>query len=184
MFECPPYSAIVDDPFLGSGRIQSFDVDFSYGFGFSETVDISEAVLSRSDNFGPYRSLEKIDFLLHLCCHLYKEASNEAWAAIDLDINLIKFCDVREYILEKILYSDFESIGVRIRELGVEKAFHFAIYYVHYIYSDNIVSDMMRTLGLNKEADPSWQGIYRQGGILVGTRQKSVEEIIGGLHLS
>ena len=52
------------------------------------------------------KTLEKIDFFIHLCAHLYKEASTMPWIEMKRDMTLYKYCDIY------IMISDFSETNV------------------------------------------------------------------------
>lgn len=63
---------------------------------------ISEMIKNRNcfsiDGNKKYFVLDKINFLLHLCCHLYKEATTFNWVESNRDLSLYKFVDIFQYI--------------------------------------------------------------------------------------
>ena len=71
-------------------------------------------------------TLQYIDFLIHLCCHLYKEATTFDWIKRNRDLQLYKFSDINILIN---LYINDDNVGKlvgRIIELGVVKECYYA----------------------------------------------------------
>lgn len=66
------------------------------------------------------------DFFIHLCCHLYKEATTLPWIEMNRDMTLYKYCDI--YLLLSQMY-DKELLQVfsRAEKLGLEKICSFAV---------------------------------------------------------
>ena len=120
----------------------SLDLDLKY-----ELVDI---MLERSikDKKSDYYILKKSDFFIHLCCHLYKEATNATFIVFHKDLNLIKFCDIREFILQKM---DKDSVLEAVedsKKLGLEKALYYTLYYLREIYSDGYETPLLNSMNI------------------------------------
>ncbi len=167
MFNLPPFRRLVD-----SEHIDVVNVDFAYGISYFENSSIDEEMISRFSNIEGIRTLEEVDFFIHLCCHLHKEATNEAWVSLSQDVNLIKFCDVHRFFYSNILGVNEREVVIRARELGVAMPVYFAIKHCADIYSDKnlrLVSDRLQ---------PSDEGelnsMYRQGNMPVSKRKLSV----------
>src|SRR4030095_6237084 len=116
VFETPPFAKMVDDIYASLWGV--FYVDLSFGLGFAEADNVPATVLADAADIGGFRPLSVVDFFIQLCAHLYKEASNESWIEHDQDMNLIKFCDVREYTLKQFTAADAARIRSRAQQLG------------------------------------------------------------------
>ena len=105
-------------PFIkqaGNGYLE-IDVNFSFGYK-NDTSHVTEKVLNKSGK------LSRDDFLIHLCCHLYKEATTLPWIMMGRDMVMYKYVDIY-FLLHDTEYSD---LFIRARELGLEKECAFAI---------------------------------------------------------
>lgn len=115
------------------------DVNFSLGYK-SEDGGILKQMLSDSG----YRkvkntevmTLSEYDFLCHLCCHLYKEATTLPWVEMKRDMTLYKYCDI--YMLtddydEQKTAAFFE----RAKQLHIEDVCAFAILQTGSIFDFN-----------------------------------------------
>jgi hypothetical protein len=176
MFSMPEFIKNSNDDYTGI-----LSADFSFGLQYGESQDQSERVLARSAVIGGRKTLSVYDFFIQVCCHLYKEASNEAWVEYGLDINIVKFCDVREFTLVMLSISDLSELRDRILELGVEQAVYFSVYYAFELYGDALLAEIVEILSKDVASKDFMTDIYRQGTRAVGTREKSIVDAIGGL---
>lgn len=90
--------------------------------------------------------LNPIDFLIHISIHLYKEATNIEWLEYFTDLNLIKFCDVREFTMSNLHLIDWDKLIERSKDLEAEKALFYSFYYVKYIFEDNFCDEVLNRL--------------------------------------
>lgn len=170
MFNLPPFCNIHPEP-----TVDIISIDFTFGLSFSDKKDINEKILSTDSILNNKKTLSNIDFFIHLCTHLYKEASNEAWENFAQDINLIKFCDVREYYYFLSKKIDNDDIISRVNELGVEKAFSFSILYSSILYNDNNLIKLLERINYSKY---NFQEVYTQNNEINKIKLNSVSESI------
>ena len=71
-------------------------------------------------------TLEEGDFFVHLCCHLYKEATTLPWVEMNRDMTLYKYCDIY-MLLNDIDRDETERLFERAKELEMEKICAFAV---------------------------------------------------------
>lgn len=72
-------------------------------------------------------TLEMGDFFVHLCCHLYKEATTLPWIEMNRDMTLYKYCDIY-MLLNDIGRDQTDYLFERAIRLGLEKACAFAVF--------------------------------------------------------
>ncbi len=147
MYNLLPYNKINYD-------IPNKTVIFDFSFALDFTLDTKpvEEMLNMAIQTENGLELLPEHFLVHMCCHHYREASNVAWILIGKDLNLIKFCDVREFILQKM---DADSIAKSIRfckKHSLEKAMYFTIYFTREIYNDGYEIDILKSLDIQDES--------------------------------
>lgn len=66
------------------------------------------------------------DFLIHLCCHLYKEATTLPWVEMKRDMTLYKYADI--YMLtDGMSEKEIGRLFARARELSLSPACGFAV---------------------------------------------------------
>lgn len=115
------------------------DVNFSLGFGSGKDTDAVGAMLSRTESLietthGNLPTLCRTDFLIHLCAHLYKEATTFHWVKAGRDLSLYKFCDILLFI-DRFMDEDFaERLIISAKELGLQKECYYAFYYTRKLF--------------------------------------------------
>ncbi|MBJ8030402.1 nucleotidyltransferase family protein [Bacillus cereus group sp. N21] len=141
---------LTDEEFLRVNR-----VDFSYDVDLKKNYDATYKLLEGAVDsvlFGiPTKILDPNDFLIHLAFHLYKEATNVQFVFLHVDLNLIKFCDIREYVLylEEIGELDWGKLAKRAVELNAEEAIFYSLYFTDYIYGGNFSDLLNKELKIN-----------------------------------
>lgn len=126
--------------------------DFSFALDFSLDTRPVDEMLDMAEITEQTMVLQPEHFLIHMCCHHYREASNVAWILLGKDLNLIKFCDVREYILQKMdSYSISQAIEFA-KKYKLEKAMYFTIYFVREIYHDGYETNILNSLDIEDES--------------------------------
>lgn len=80
---------------------------------------------------------------IHLCTHLYEEAKKEIYILLGKDINLIKFCDIREYVLNFMNDSDFETVIDFSERHSLNKAVYYTLWHLNQIYHDGYEKKIM-----------------------------------------
>ena len=87
-------------PFLKmvNGNLLELDLNFSLDFKPSGNSEIMCKMLSdvcyvELDDIG-FKTLKLTDFIIHLCAHLYKEATTYDWVVGRRDLNLYKFINI------------------------------------------------------------------------------------------
>ena len=124
--ETVPYIKEVNMPYM---RYLEVDINFSLDYkntNNSALKDILSRVTVRNVHGQDIPTLEKSDFFIHLCAHLYKEATTLPWIEMQRDMTLYKYCDLY-MLLEEMLSSEIVAVFARAKELGMEKICSFAI---------------------------------------------------------
>lgn len=144
-----PFKKVSDSDYV---KISEFDFCFSLDLELNyETVDnmISRAKTEKSILS---KNLCESDFFIHLCCHLYKEATNAMWVMIEKDLNLIKFCDVREFVLQKMTPESINEAIEFAKKYRLEKALYYTLFYLNQIYSDGYEVTAMKRLDISDDS--------------------------------
>ena len=119
-------------PFLKyyNGRILEIDVNFSLDYKSKGNDAIVQELLNASHivqtNAVVISTLSETDFLIHLCCHLFKEATTYDWVINRRDLMLYKFSDINVYVHTYGNKIFFRSLYERIKYFGLEEECYYA----------------------------------------------------------
>ena len=110
-------------------RYLEVDINFSLDYKNAPAQTLEE-MLSKTALYPVHgasvKSLNFSDFFLHLCCHLYKEATTLPWVIMKRDMTLYKYCDIY-MILADMTEEETEEVFRRAKECGMERECAFAI---------------------------------------------------------
>lgn len=103
----------------------NFSLDYKTG---QESVlrDIIDRVITKEVKEIKVKTLDECDFFIHLCSHLYKEATTLPWVEMRRDMTLYKYCDIY-MLLEDMTQEAVKKIFDRCKELQMEKVCAFVI---------------------------------------------------------
>lgn len=114
---------------LPSMKFLEIDINFSLDYKPGDT----ELLTKMLDNATVYkindkyvRTLRKDDFFIHLCSHLYKEATTLPWIEMKRDMTLYKYCDIY-MLLNDASMEEINLIFERAKENNMEKICAFAV---------------------------------------------------------
>lgn len=114
--ETVPYILEVDLPHM---KFLEVDINFSLDYKNGDGI-LVDAMLSRTSVYSvrdaTVMSLDKYDFFIHLCCHLYKEATTYPWVKMKRDMTLYKFTDIL-MLLDKLDVGETENLFKRANEM-------------------------------------------------------------------
>lgn len=114
-------------PFYKSikGNILEIDINFSLDYKPEKdkeiVSDLLENVMTINHEGYTFKTLGTVDFLIHLCCHLYKEATTYDWLQYRRDLMLYKFSDINVFIHEYNSKEFIDELRNRIVRFGLEK---------------------------------------------------------------
>ena len=118
--ETVPYIKEVNLPFM---KFFEVDINFSldYKNGSEDTLsDMLSNVCIKNEKGLSIPTLDDADFFIHLCAHLYKEATTLPWIEMHRDMTLYKYCDIY-MLLSDMSETQLQDIFTRANELGMEK---------------------------------------------------------------
>lgn len=122
--ETVPFFKVVDD------EVIMVDVNFSLDYKPEDGCVVKQMLRKARTVVSPvgeFKTLDKADFLIQLCCHLYKEATTIDWVRTRRDLLLYKFCDIYVLLMKDYLPEDFGVLLDRIKEYGVEKECYYTL---------------------------------------------------------
>ena len=118
--ETVPYIKEVNLPFM-----KFFEVDINFSLDFKNGSDevlaemLSNGCIKREDKIN-IPTLNDEDFFLHLCAHLYKEATTLPWIEMHRDMTLYKYCDIY-LLLTEMTDIQLQRVFDRAIKYGMEK---------------------------------------------------------------
>ena len=124
--ETVPYIKEVGLPFM-----KFFEVDINFSLDYKNGTDnLVEELLARACKkqtaAGWIPTLCDEDFFIHLCAHLYKEATTLPWIKMGRDMTLYKYCDIY-MLLTQSSDEQMQRIFQRSLDLGLEKVCAYTI---------------------------------------------------------
>lgn len=124
--ETVPYIKEVKMPYM---KYLEVDINFSLDYKNSDSRALKEMmdkVIDKKVDGLDIPTLDDRDFFIHLCAHLYKEATTMPWIEMKRDMTLYKYCDLY-VLLQKMTTSKITALFARAKELEMEKICSFAI---------------------------------------------------------
>lgn len=147
--ETVPYIKEVGLPGM---RFLEVDINFSLDYKPGDTDLLKEMIgntqIKKIENLS-VRTLRDDDFFVHLCSHLYKEATTLPWIEMMRDMTLYKYCDI--YML--LCDSDKKQVDFlfnRAKELDMAKVCAFAVLQMSKLfkfenkYATSIAKDLLK----------------------------------------
>lgn len=124
--ETVPYIKEINLPGM---KYLELDINFSLDYKNGDTETLRNLLCSAAEKDFKglrVRTLSEEDFFIHLCCHLYKEATTFPWVKMHRDMTLYKYADI--YLLLSIM--DDVLLGTvfeRAKQMALEKECAFAV---------------------------------------------------------
>lgn len=128
-------------PFLKkfNGSIMEVDLNFSADYKPDDKKLVPKLLQERhiieTHDFKFY-SLEYCDFFIHLCCHLYKEATTIDWLQYRRDLMLYKFSDINVFLHKHGTVPFFAKLYSKIHNYDVIEPCYYTLENSRYIYPD------------------------------------------------
>lgn len=150
--ETVPFVKKIDLP-----AMEYLEIDLNYSLDYlprDEHGQVGKMLSKIYDSSNPFLAFE--DFVIHLCCHLYKEAGVYEWVRMKRDQKLYKYCDLYMLLCEEKNDMRWRLLAERIKELSLYKECYYALrntkelFSVGNIHLDSLL-EMLRPWG--KEAD-------------------------------
>lgn len=114
------------------------DINFSLDFQPRQESDALPLFLRRAEPSvvtpsGRLFTLADGDFLLHLCAHLYKEATVYDWVRMGRDLSLYKFCDIYLFLRE-MTEEQADRLAEAAAVFGLEKECAYSFAYTRRLF--------------------------------------------------
>lgn len=124
--ETVPFIKEVGLPFLKFIEVDlNFSLDYKTGNDDSVEIMLSNAS-EQCFKTHSVRTLDRCDFFVHLCGHLYKEATTLPWVEMGRDMTLYKYSDIY-MLLDGMNQGETEELFERAKIYGMEKICAFAV---------------------------------------------------------
>ena len=134
--ETVPYIKEVNFPHM---KFLEVDINFSLDYKPGD-INLIEEMMNNSTSvyLGDFsvRTLNSDDFFIHLCSHLYKEATTLPWIEMMRDMTLYKYCDIY-MILNDVNKEQINCLFKRAEKLGMEKVCAFAVLHMSQLFNFN-----------------------------------------------
>ena len=122
--------------------VESYDIDFSFSLNLDKRLEPVEEMILQSNN----GYLKPAHFFVHLCCHLHKEATGAIWILHESDLNLIKFCDVREYVIQHMNREDIQEAIQFSNHFGLSNSIYYTVFFLKEIYEDGYEDEILTSV--------------------------------------
>ena len=113
------------------------DINFSLDYKNSDDTVLKE-MLSRTQvvtiNSTKVRTLDPCDFLLHLCAHLYKEATTVPWIRMKRDMTFYKYEDIYGLLMQ-MKEEDYNSLMARAEQYDMKSEVFYCIKSVEALFN-------------------------------------------------
>lgn len=137
---------------IGDKWCNILDIDCSFALDYRMIYqDVTNIIDNRLVQKECGYEMKIEDFFIQICCHLYKEASNASWIVLGNELNIIKFCDVRELFYQYVTDKIWKNIVELSNEYGYNEAVYFCLYYIEVIYDEVINYDFKTDLKIVDE---------------------------------
>lgn len=124
--ETVPYIKEINLPGM---KFLEVDINFSLDYKPGDTDLLEEmmrnTIIEKKSDFC-VRTLRRDDFFVHLCSHLYKEATTLPWVDMMRDMTLYKYCDIY-MLLNDVPKTQIDFLFDRAKKLSMEKVCAFAV---------------------------------------------------------
>lgn len=124
--ETVPYIKEIDLPGM---QFLEVDINFSLDYKPGDTVLFEDMIENTSireiDNL-KVRTLRDDDFFVHLCSHIYKEATTLPWVEMMRDMTLYKYADIY-MLLSDMTETEIDALFVRAKQTDTEKICAFTV---------------------------------------------------------
>ena len=161
--ETVPFIKEVKLPFM---RFLEVDLNFSLDYKNSDGIMLKK-MLDRCElvqvGLAKIKSLNRLDFILHLCAHLYKEATTMPWIIMKRDMTFYKYCDIY-MLLRDMQPEELALLGDRADDLHVRREWLYCLASMDSFFRTDFLSDARLTECEKTELDeviaPTEKKIY------------------------
>ncbi len=132
-------------PFIRKTNLPHLDyleVDLNFSLDYKNSNDTTlKEMLCRTQlttvDSDRIRILDSLDFILHLCAHLYKEATTVPWIRMKRDMTFYKFADIYG-LLSELDKDDFSALLERAQENGIETELSYCLHCIRSLFRKSL----------------------------------------------
>ena len=139
-----PYYKLVKEDDLPLNYIK---LDFRFALDDSLCYDTVNEII---DSYKKDGVVKPAHILTHLCTHFYGEAKYILTIELYKDLNLIKLCDIREYILNYVSKDDMNAMIGFAKKYNLEKAVYYTFHWLELVYNDGYENDILDCLDIDE----------------------------------
>ncbi len=159
-------------PFIMETRVpfvKYLEVDLNFSLDYKNSDDtVLKEMLARTQvmtvGSARIRTLDRYDFLIHLCTHLYKEATTIPWIRMKRDMTFYKFCDIYG-LLQDFSADDLDTLLSKAVEMSVQKEVLYCLSGIKAFFGlsdcENYEKLMKEKIELNDVIAPTEKKMYR-----------------------
>ncbi len=148
--------------------VKNMEVDINFSLDYKNSDDkVLKKMLSRTQKIGlgvsHLRTLDNFDFILHLCAHLYKEATTMPWIKMKRDMTFYKYCDIY-MMLSTFSEEEKKKLLERAREGGLETELAYCVKSIELFFGITCgikSEDFVEIRDLDEVVAPKEKKIYR-----------------------
>lgn len=141
-----------DHPLLKHSDTKLFPVyklDFRYALDDNLSKKPIEEILNTYVSNG--KKTKVAHYLIHLCTHFYDEAKHSVDILLAKDLNIIKLCDIREYVIQFSSCEDLDELVCFAKKYGVERQVYYTMFFLDILYADGYEKRVMAKLGIEND---------------------------------
>lgn len=125
-----------------------YKIDFRFALDDRINKDCVNEII---DDYINYGVVKPSHYLMHLCAHFYDEAKHLADIFLAKDMNIIKLCDIREYIIQATSTKDLEELIDFAKRYDLEQQVYYTMIYLLIIYNDGYELSILEKLDIEDE---------------------------------
>lgn len=125
--------------------LKCIKIDFRYSLDDSLNQD---AVNEMIDTYESNSNIDESFLLTHLCTHFFDEAKHTVSVVRGKDLNLIKLCDIREFVLKHKNQNLLEKAIKFSTKHNLREQIYYTMYFLDKVYCDGYEKDVLHKLQL------------------------------------
>lgn len=154
--ETVPFVKAVKQPARGVLEVDiNFSLDYKAKNESSPVANMLKATRPLQKNRCSLQTLGEEDFLIHICMHLYKEASVFDWVRMGRDLSLYKFTDIYAFLLKNSSKAFANRLCNKIHQYKLQKECYYTIQNTATLYPSllniNGVADILKDIQPSSE---------------------------------